>query len=280
MKRENGFLQINKFKVLKDQEFWKAGSFYEWLLIERKEYFYKITMKSDIYHDIIWSDILKYLKIPHVEYDLAIYDGTHGLISQNYNTNNDAIPLSKIIWNYVEQKKKENIILNAERLYNLQNLNQIYHWYFKNETKTVKSQVTNQTFLQFIIQVLVGNSDLHANNIEFLGKNHTTMSPFYDYDKYGNIDWNKTQRDRNFRLLAYPSENRNPTCTVQNFLQLATLEQYQLFKKYLEELKRMSMNQIITQSEERIESSIPIHSQNTLKRKLENHIEHVDEIVA
>lgn len=263
MKRKNGYIILKDYQVISEKSEWSLGSIYEWIRMDGKEYMYKAEKEEDALRELFWSFVLERIKVDHISYDLAIYDGTTGVISKNYNENNNIILLYEIIEEYQKQSSYHS--------FNIQQLKQIFTWYFQHQNRT--NLIAGST-LQFIIQILCGNTDLHSRNFTIKNETIPAVGPLFDYGDYGKIDWNG--KNNTFILKANPIATNNPTLIFKNFLCSAKPNEMKLFYHYLQQMKKINANHLLEQIEESIKRILEEDIKKTLTRSLTKNLEQVE----
>lgn len=266
MERKNGYIILNNYKIIQEKSDWNLGSIYEWLFLNDSEYMFKMEKEKDALRELFWSYILEILKVNHVSYDLANYDGINGVISKTYNPDNKIITMSEIINAYIK-----HFNLPTNNLFNIQKLNCIFKWYFKNRNR---KNLKNGTTLQFIMQVLCGNPDLHSRNFIIKNGKPPTIRPFFDYGDYGKIDWNN--QSNTFQLKANPILTRDPRLILANFLCSATPDDILQFHYYFSQMQKINPYQVLEQMEEKIKRTLTNENKNDLARSLTKNLEQVE----
>lgn len=215
MRREKGFLQIDETNY-KRQRFCTAnldGLYsYEWIQINREKFLFKQGTINQAIFEVFWSHVLNALGISNVQYDLAFHDNYYGVITKNYNQEGFPVKsLYQIIEEY-EQKiilktgKKKSImnevgVWSLIHLYNIQELKKIYQFLYHDYGESCVETLKLNTFLKFIIQMLLGDNDCHPKNTEIWFNQSPKISPFYDFGNYGNIKLISSLNDFQFRYL-------------------------------------------------------------------------------
>lgn len=263
LERENGFLKIKDYKLIRMWGEKEDGkNCLCWINLNGKEHIYKYGMDEECYREMFWGFVLNHLNLANVRYDLARLHGYYGLITENCNYEKRPSKLLKKVLNTYS-----NHLWGRETLledYHLKFIESAYDWYF--QSTYTSSQIRNlneETFLHFIVQLLLGNSDLNMGNIS-LFLDDLTLFPFYDFGRYGRASMNKFE-NREF-LLGYDSDPtlKSPLTVFKRFWLQASKKEKILYLHYLYAILNLNPKEILEEMESKIEHSLG----DSLKRKL------------
>lgn len=227
-----------------------------WVKKNNKESLLKYGTKKECITEIFWGLILDKLYIDRVSYEFCrTTDKTYRLMTENYNPNHyPTYRLKDLIIEYCQQKNPtQKITVNhIYDLYNLDDLNKIYEFFYKKQySEKCINELNEKTYLHFVIQLLLGNSDLNPKNIEIYIKDEPKISPFYDLRNYGYL---KLVCFYNDFLLKYnfqkESEWIKPEKVFYTFLKNASRNQLEIFLNYMEKIKEINTKPIFEQLEE------------------------------
>ena len=128
---------------------------------------------------------------------------------------------------------------------------------------------------RFIVQILLGNRDLNASNMEIIYTGEKPIfAPFYDFGDYGEIHINGLIK-RSYKL-PYKSDidayQSKPLDTIKDFFQFASKKELELYKEYLEKLKAISLDTVLKSIYEIQEVKIPFLIRKKLKQEVNENI--------
>lgn len=272
-KRKNGFLQIDNYEVIRDCSMEEGQNAFDWFKWNQTEYLFKIGSPEDCFYEYFWNQILKEINVDTVDYEMAEHRGFFGLISPNYNSNN--LPkksIAELLYLYKSflQKEKE-IKKSVDELYNLKDIKQMIDWYFQKEKNEIKESLKDCTIFRFIIQIICGDKDLHARNIEIYSKDQPVLSPIFDLREYGKMH---TQQQEYRLKLNYTKEFESPTKTICKFIKTASQKEKELLQEHLEKLQQIKVKKMMAHIAEKLEIKISpfskMYYQYILNRTIKN----------
>lgn len=271
MKRENGYLLIDDLTFIKESRI--GASSIGWYTDGKEEYLFKSEERIESYREIFYPLIIQELGLKTVENDLAKNKNHLGIISKNYNSNHDKeFLLSEIYFTYYQKNSWDS------KYFSLEKIEEIIKYFAYEKKIEYAKDIMNDLYNQFIIQVLLGNSDLNCGNMSVILKDKLIMSPFYDFEKYGrakSTNWhqNSFEFQAETPLDDYPIPFQK---TIKGFLNYASKEKIELFREYLETIKAMNIDKKINLIEEKTEHHVPLEISFKLKRELKSNIKCVD----
>lgn len=135
---------------------------------------------------------------------------------------------------------------------------------------------------QFIIQILLGNSDLSAKNMEVYTENSILrFSPFYDFGLYGTVNI-KNRAKMGYKFQYIPLEDHEETSayiTIEKFLNNAPRKEIELFKEYLGLLQEIKTSEIFKSIKEQTECTVPKRVKKLLQNELNDNLNNVNTIL-
>ena len=268
LKREFGFLKIKNYESI---DMWRhkedGVNCLCKIKMNAKNYIYKYGSEEDCYREMFWGFVLNYLNLANVQYDLVRFQGHYGVITENCNIENRPFKsLKKILLNYCF-----NHCLGRESRYSdyhLKFIDSAYEWTFQdNYTDSQINNLKEETFLQFLIQLLLGNNDLNAGNISIF-LDDLTLFPFYDFGGYGKANMGKFENQE--FLLDYTSGTilKYPVAVFKNFWSHASKKEKILYLHYLYAILNLKPKEIF----EEMETKIDYNLNKSLKRKFEKEL--------
>ncbi len=215
------------------------------------------------YKELLYSKIIKELKKQSVSYDLAKIGDKYGVITSSFNPENYPIySFEDILKWYVNDEAEQ------KELYNLEDLKKIMPLFLGTLSQDYTKDLDNSLTLQYLFQILFGNSDLNPTNIEIMIAEKPKMVPFYDFADYGKISPNdkegifyKFNHNRQKKRIPVNEE-------IKTFLKTANSENLRLIKEYLEQIKTFNLDSYITEIEETTNYKIPFITQMVLKKEI------------
>ena len=287
MKRINGYLQIGDFKKI-DKKIEKSMFAKFWLTDGKKEYLFKKLNILLAYKELFYSQIIKELGLSSVKNDLAVRGKQFGIISENYNPNNYPVfSINKIVNDYwddlIEKIEKDQLFelsptISYEHDYNLENLPNILKWFFSHNGLIYDSSIEEGLILQFIIQILLGNSDLRAPNIEIYVDGIPKFSPYYDFNHYGTVNIENSM----YCFLHHARQSKGKEVaktTIENFIKTEKRKNIEQLKKYLEKTKELNLDFILNGIKEHTKAIVSEEIQLLLKKELVENLKNVDSII-
>ncbi len=273
MDRINGYRIIDDYKYLTQTE----GNRHTVLKLTdgKIDHFFKMVDLAERYKELFFSMLLNERGVDTVQIDFAKYNGQFGIVSPSYNLNKEVKPLSEIIEQYKNLEMYEN-----KKVFNVKTVNEILYL-FSIQEKCAHTSLQKELFFKFIMQILLGNSDLNSNNIEIIIGNRLTLSPFYGFENCGVIDLKETSFYNGY-MFGYnqnAEDFESAATTIKKLLQIGSKTEIETFKDWLEHMKAANTNKIIKMSEEKIEKRIPKDIKLQLVREYKTNLQNVDSIV-
>jgi hypothetical protein len=271
MERENGFLKLQKYKMIRQCLDNAEGHYCDgWIEIENTEYIFKKYQEiKTCYKEVVWSYILKELGIPNVGYDLANLNGQYGVITPILYKDNSKKNLLELVVSFRQNANLEYRYSSFQKLYNVKDLEKVLTFAYQDKLSATELNLLNFGLLeQFIIQLISGNCDLHARNIMILEEPTIRFFPFYDFGGYNLTDFKITNK-RSFCLSYHEVPYLvPPKKTLQTFLDFANQQELEILKKYLESIHQLNLKQIYEKMENHISYQIPRNLKKDLSRKI------------
>lgn len=268
MLRENGFINLNSiFGIENNQKIYLLSTLLDYLEENRKDiiidkedaeeclichfnyegetYYFKVDNRSEVYNELIVSEIARDLNIPVINYDLAKVGSIEGLISKNYKNKNSKYLLGEEILSNIPKDKRtsntlENIWFELEIRYK--------------DQKTV-SRIMQNVVDMFILDILTGQVDRTEMNWEIEEKENGEVSlvPLFDnirlLMKNPEDTWLSLVVDDS--VLGYLGEN------ILQFLKVSSSEFVERFKNSVNVISEDNIKNILKRIEERINAKVP-----------------------
>lgn len=234
MRRIEGFIDVNK--ILKDN----ITSFDEKELniinykgacnnkinfsfnYDKEEYFYKYKYNSIAYNELVAGELLEDFDLPHIEYDLAIFNGCKGVISKNYKDNNFKYISGEDILNkfwiddlYVEQHNNLDDIWDALE----------YRYRNHQNKREIISNLMNKIVKLYIFDIIACQSDRHSLNWEIMeNDNNIDLAPIYDNEKIlstsGRNSFISLTTEQYFNEIIFKSIENFQKVSAENYVEL------------------------------------------------------------
>lgn len=263
MKREKGYLILDGLEKINKPCKGKNYLYKQWFMENGIEKFFKEENELAAYKELLYSKIIKELKKQSVSYDLAKIGDKYGVITSSFNPENYPIySFEDILKWYVNDEAEQ------KELYNLEDLKKIMPLFLGTLSQDYTKDLDNSLTLQYLFQILFGNSDLNPTNIEIMIAEKPKMVPFYDFADYGKISPNdkegifyKFNHNRQKKRIPVNEE-------IKTFLKTANSENLRLIKEYLEQIKTFNLDSYITEIEETTNYKIPFITQMVLKKEI------------
>ncbi len=268
LRDDDGFIDISKFRVERLANYRHVYT----LNTNNKLYYFKwVDSISDIYNELIAEEIANDYGINHIHYDLAVYNGNIGVISENFLKENETYtPIYNIL-----EKVFPNDKINHN---NLTDLWDTFEITFNNQELTAK--LIDQIVNMFIFDILIANNDRHDENYGIItGPNSINISPVYDNscmlsgislyeDEYG---------------IKVDIDDKN---TIKDFLNISSSEYTELLKNKLWIINEENINKVFDRVEKRINRKIEEEFKEKIKKRfsfqydrlsniLDNHIKKI-----
>ncbi len=265
--RSKGFLQIDEYETIRNCDAKIDGiNCLLWFRLHEKEFLFKCGTYEECYSEVFWGYVLNHLKLENVHYDLAKLNGLYGVITENCNyQNRPSISLRDLLKNYCKKNNLDDIVKKND---NLTFTKKVYDNMFENKyTSNAIVNLKEDTFLHFIIQILLGNSDLNRGNMK-LFLDTLSLYPFYDFGRYGRVRL-KWYENKEF-LYSYKEKEgfENSRKIFQNFLNHASKKEIELYKEYMYTIIELKTRNIFEEMENDISNKIDQKLKRTLKRQL------------
>lgn len=187
MERINGYLDLNsissEFTKIKN----RTHAIY-YFSVNNEDKFFKVCNDSEALMSILADIVAQCLDIPTVHFELATYQNQKGIVSNSYNPNKYCeLSMMQILETYF-QESHDNKLNDADTIDDLNNLEDIFYalqFYFKNKKNfsEVIEKIYYEIVQTFILQVVIGGSDFHCENIIILDGDLPTLAPNFDYDR-------------------------------------------------------------------------------------------------
>lgn len=264
MTRKDGFLLLDNYEVLKTCTKKDGNHAHNWIFWKNSEWLFKrITCKKDCINEVFWGYVLHHFPIASVDYDLAVQKGIYGVISKNFNLNHDdTYSLNKLINIY---KRKMTGSTFTHMGYNYKNIIQMYQVVFEKFGEKYINALKTETLKAFILQILLGNSDLHSNNIDVIIDKKPKLIPLYDFERYG-----KTRLQKHSLTpfqMEYCGSQSNPQKTLLKFLKKATQEELNILRLFMTIIEEIDFNRVLEEMENNIHRKILYAQKVTLKQQ-------------
>lgn len=214
-----------------------------WYLDNEKEFLFK-SVKSktgnrfgDDWAEKIACELAEVLGIPHAHYELAIYQGVRGVITENFITQRGEylIPGNELLQEYIDNFNEENP--------NIQYIDDVYKVMDEKITgkpigfESLKGiKTASEFFLGYLLfDTLISNQDRHNENwgmiVTLKGTNH--LAPSYDHG--ASLARNESDDVRAMRLQSRDKGRQIPTYVGKaksQFLDRATQNRLKLLEVF------------------------------------------------
>lgn len=261
MHRVDGFLDLKDYT--KD-----ADSYYrDFIQIKDKKYFCKTT--NNPYHELICSEIANMLGVNCVQYDLGLFKGYKGVISECYRKD-DATYISgyEVLEKFYTEKKEfvnEMGLANFDWRENwegpyyihMNNLEIIWPSLFYLYCKYPEAQLqkcVNDLVLQFILMILTGQYDRGAYQWELeITEEAISVVPMFDNEASFHLVNASTGMSTSFADCE-----QSPSVVLKEFLTISSSEYVDLFLEKFNLLTEDAFIKIIHAVEHKIMAAIPL----------------------
>lgn len=272
MRDKNGFLKIEDYTDLGETK--EGGHNPHWLSNGTNEYIFKVIKGIHLYRELFYATILKNIKMNTVENDLAIYKDQKGLLSKSYRPSKiETYSFSDIIEAYCEEKPGISWDYDLEKeLYNTWDMISILNWFCEIKEKPFEeTTIKQEIFLSFIMSILLANADDCPTNREIYFKDKAYISPYYDFEYFGDIhQLDKPCSNASYALWYRRSTlDKRPTSfigTIKDFKNYSTKEELTIFLDYLETLRSLKMKEQFEEMETKIHAYVPRRIKHKLRR--------------
>lgn len=271
--------RLGGYKVVEDYKFEgkpKAGTYCKAIISDGNiRYIFKRGEEIQAYRELFYSRILKQLKLPTVEYDLAVRNNTYGVISPYFeHDEKENYSFTKILESYTDMTGDKNI-------YSVEEIKPILTWYFTIKGWEYKEHIDEGLLNQFMIQILLGNMDLNASNMElYIENEEVKWFPFYDFESCGRADLKNKLYSYKLRYAHTIADEVIPTArTLKTFLNCTERENIEKFKRYLECMKQINIISILDEIKEQTEADIPKKINKQLRKEVQTNLHNIDSIL-
>lgn len=285
MRDKNGFIDISDYLDLGETKEGKNKP--RWLSNEKNEYIFKIVKGIYLYRELFYATILKNIKMNTVENDLAIYNDQKGLLSKSYRPYKmKAYSFCDIIEAYCEEKR--GIFLNYDlekELSNTRDMVFILKWFCETKQQPFEeTAVKHEIFLSFIMSILLANADDCPTNMEIYFKDKLYLSPYYDFEYFGDIHDLDKHYSNNSYSLWYRKDtlDKSPTTfkgAIKDFKNYSTKEELTIFLNYLETLQTLKIKEQFEETEDKIHAYIPKRIKCKLRRDYTTNLINVKSVI-
>ena len=190
-----------------------------------KKYYFKACDREELLLSLLASEMASSIGIKRLDFKVAYYGEEKGLVSKSYNPyNKEEISIRQILENY-----HKNVISTHEsdfddehyldQTHNLETIWWALDYYYKNrkEKEEIVSSLMEEIVKYFIFQILVGDQDLHYDNIIILDNDKPTLAPYFDFDLCFTIEIHEAGEE--YCLEAFPtSQGKNTITTIRSFI--------------------------------------------------------------
>lgn len=275
MERKNGYLILDDLKQIEKEKSGHHICF--WFSDKEQEYFFKVVNQKAQLKELFYSTLLLENGYDAAKCDLATFQNQQGIVSPTLNPNNfPSFTLEKIIDKYLKTDKYKN-----QKLYNLEKINELLELEAKDQNCFYSNIQKRRLLLYFIMQILLGNSDLRSSNLEIMIKNEIVLFPFYDFELCGEITLKLYEYFKNY-LLKYDSKNRyreTPLMTLQIFLEEGSREEIEYFRENLSILRSVKPHKIFKICEEKTETSFSLIRKIEVGYRFKQNLKTIYEII-
>lgn len=276
MKRKNGYIELDEEK--------KLNLYHNiWFQIEEKQYMFKPCEEEQLFIELFYEQLARFLKIPTVHYDLAMYHNQKGVLTESYKQENqEEIDLDKILAYFyitVIANEKETFT-NKYCVEHCNNLDDIWHaleWYYQDlpNKNTVILTLMTSILDSFILQLCCGNPDVNTSNLVILKKEFPVLAPNFDYGLCKNFDFEKS----NYFLAPSTFSHYLDTARkeIQDFWNQASEEDKHYF---VEKIYSLPEENILFQMlEKQIGIAVPSHIKNKIAENYRNNKQNLWEYI-
>ncbi len=237
MERKDGFLVIDDYKKLPDDDCISRGVYANCWLEDKDIFLFKHygTILS-CYRELVYSRFATKIEIPNVGYDLAVYKGKKGVITKRC-TKNNPLSIKNLLMDYLVNYKNCEKETLYYRMLNIDTLLSLLKNRYKENTSFVFDKVYQNLLIKFISSILFANPDLNAKNLDF-DEEICQFLLLYDFGSCGrDINYNDFKGGENYftlkRFFTYDTKE-HPKTTLEKFLKRADTWEVELFYEYLE----------------------------------------------
>ncbi len=259
---KNGYLIIEDPDLKETKEYVCGGSSGIKIKMDQEEYYVKYRNESDIFKELFYEEIAKYLKIPTIEYISAIINGKKAIISKNFNLKNEPTKnLYEILKNYKNFMKMHPdlfVTSDIDENYNLETIWWVLLYYYKDHPRKneLVQKLMDQIMESFLFQIISFNYDLNYTNIIIIDNEEPYLSPNFDYERCGlagDPDFNS-----NYDLKAIPTTtDQTHLEMIQDFINVSDQFYIEKLFGYIDRLIILDYDEIFRKIEEKIKYQIP-----------------------
>lgn len=235
---------------------------------QEKKYFFKAVSKMDkLYNELIGEALAKKMHLPCAHYDLAEFNNTIGVYSENiFKPNDKYLSMETILKAYFGKTCNLSIKNNLEDIWiAIDN-------YYQNTSikKTLMTEITDL----FIFDILIGNPDRHIENygicenedtihLSKIIDNENMLSPISIVSAGYSISIDESDYFCSEDNLNY---NYN---TISKFLYYSSREYLNVLEKRLNLISENEIENILQSIEERLNAPIIPNIRNNIKNRFE-----------
>lgn len=240
---------------------------------DNEEYFYKYKYNSIAYNELVACELLEDFKLPHIEYDLAIFNGCKGVMSKNYKDNYSSYISGEDILNdfwkddlYVEQHNNLDDIWDA-----------LEYRYRNHENKRkIISDLMNKIVKLYLFDIIACQSDRHSLNWEIKeNSNEIDLAPIYDNERIlstsGKNSFIAITIDQNFNEVIFKS--------IKNFEKVSAEDYIKLIKDNLWIISTGNLISIFERIENKTGYPMPNEYKNYYLSEYQNHRKRLENIL-
>jgi len=239
------------------------------------EYYFKITAcSSDIYNELIASELAKDYGIPCAEYDLASINSLVGVCSKSvFGVEDKFYSIEKIL-------EKEYGFIPLK--YN--NLEDIWYALSLRYDKNIVEQLMNQIVDLFLFDIMIANSDRNIGNYGIIeNKENVSLAPLFDNEKilsdscieYGGYCI-AVRREDFFWCYRDLSDDDN---FLYTFLRISDSEYIKQVEDKLWVISEENILDVFSRIENKISSTIPIQIKKKMLEKFANNKYMINEVL-
>ena len=277
MKRRNGYCIIDNYKPI-DKLNWKQGDYCEgWYTNRQSIKLFKIQDILMSYRELFYPRIIAKLDLPVVSNDLAKRKNQKGIISEDYTMQ------KKEIKNIYDMMKEYCNYFSNKPLYTVTDLKVLLQWYCLKNHLIYSKEIEQELLERFIIQILLGNSDLKPANLEtYVEDSFLHFSPFYDFGLYGTIriqDENENGYKLQYQDTPLTRNTPPASLTIENFLKNGSYKEISVLKEYLEKIKEIQFNEVFMDIKEQTKENVLEGIKRVLSLEVKNNLQAIDAIM-
>lgn len=253
--------------------------------------------QSGSYAELISEEIANVLKIPVAHYDLATFNGKEGVVSYNFDKENNYLSGFDIIADFYEKNLeddkerselygidyyKDTIDDVSDKLNNLENVWSILEERLKGQPRKqyIVSSIINGLVGKLIFDILTVNIDGHSENWGII---ENKLSPLFDNSRILNmhrdIFKDKANLEDKRLLLSIDNSNiRKPLEVLDCFLKISSEEYKNMIIDKVNKLEN-NIDLIPTIIEKRTEHEMPREIKEYFLTTMHSHLDKVNEVI-